>query len=209
MQPTDIRGESLRRTEEWIEAARSGDREAIGEALEGCRQYLRLVADRELGRDLRAKEGASDLVQQAFLEAHRDFDQFRGRTEEDLRAWLRAILRNDLGHLADRYRRTGKREIGREVAIDDKANEGLRKSLAGDEDSVMTRAILGEQETALRVAMERLPKHHWKILNWRHREGRSFEEIGRRLGCSGAAARKTWRRVIGRLQQELGCGIAR
>ena len=69
-----------------IQAARAGSREALGNALETYRNYLLLIAERELGDDLRAKGGASDLVQEAFLEAHKDFARFQGETEADLGA---------------------------------------------------------------------------------------------------------------------------
>ena len=194
---------------QWIEAARSGDREALGRMLETCRQYLMMVADRELGRDLRTKEGVSDLVQRTFMGAHRDFDRFEGCTDAELRAWLRAILRNDLTHLADRYRRTAKRAIRREVAIDDTAHAGLKETLTHETETPSVRAVLREEEDALRRAMTRLPEQQQKILRWRNRDGESFEQIGRRLQCSADTARKAWTRVIARLQQEMRCGVTR
>ena len=60
-------------TADWLQAARDGSREAMGNLLEACRAYLLLVANRELAADLRAKGGASDLVQDTFLEGHRNF----------------------------------------------------------------------------------------------------------------------------------------
>ena len=45
-----------------------------------------------LGRRLRGKVEPSDLVQEAFLEAHRDFDAFRGTTSAQLLSWLRQVL---------------------------------------------------------------------------------------------------------------------
>jgi RNA polymerase sigma-70 factor (ECF subfamily) len=48
--------------------ARKGSREALGRLLETCRPYLLLVANNELDRDLQAKAGASDLVQETFIE---------------------------------------------------------------------------------------------------------------------------------------------
>jgi DNA-directed RNA polymerase specialized sigma24 family protein len=38
---------------------------------------------------------------------------------------------------------------------------------------------------------------------WRHHESCSFDEIGRRLGCSNVAARKLWLRALQQLQREL------
>src|SRR6185437_11299064 len=100
-----------------IAAARGGCREALGRAIGACRRYLLLVAERELSPAVRAKEGASDLVQEALLEAQRDFARFEGRTETELRAWLRRLLRHKVAHAVRRYRGAGKRQVAREVPL--------------------------------------------------------------------------------------------
>jgi RNA polymerase sigma-70 factor, ECF subfamily len=181
----------------WIEAARSGDREGLGSALETFRSYLLLVADRELAPDLRAKGGASDLVQETFLEARRAFHQFDGRTDDELRRWLRTILRRRLAHLARRYRGTEKRGIGREVPL------GRGVDLASDSTSPSGVAVREERERRVHDAIERLSSRHREVILGHHREGLGFDEIGRRLGCSAEAARKVWTRAIERLRREL------
>src|SRR5215472_3181235 len=97
----------------WLARARAGDREALGRALEVCRRYLLLIAERQLDDDLRAKGGASDLVQETFLEAQRDFARFEGTSPEELRAWLRQVLLHNVGAFTRRYRGTTKRAVGR------------------------------------------------------------------------------------------------
>src|SRR5262249_35643200 len=92
-----------------LAAARAGSREALGQALETCRNYLLLIAGRQLDSDLHAKGGASDLVQETFLEAQRDFGRFQGSSEGELQAWLRQILLNNVANFTRRYRGTGKR----------------------------------------------------------------------------------------------------
>ena len=81
---------------ERLSAARAGSADAFGQALQSCRRYLLLVAREEFGEDLKAKGGASDMVQETFLKAHRHFGRFRGETEEELLAWLRRLLLNNL-----------------------------------------------------------------------------------------------------------------
>ena len=76
---------------------------AFGEVFEACRAYLLAVADRELDADLRAKGGASDIVQETFMEAHRDITQFHGTSDEELRAWLRRLLLNNVSNFRRRY----------------------------------------------------------------------------------------------------------
>ena len=75
-------------------------------ALESCRDYLHLIATRGLDADLAAKGGASDLVQETLLGAYRDFGAFHGRSREELLAWLRKILQNNLAVHRRRYRDT-------------------------------------------------------------------------------------------------------
>src|SRR5262245_52253809 len=99
--------------------------------LDGCRQYLLLVANEQLDPDLRDKLGPSDLVQETFLEAQQDFGRFHGHSEQELLAWLRRILLNNLADARRRYRGAGKRDVGREIALADE----LRDRLAHEADS--------------------------------------------------------------------------
>jgi RNA polymerase sigma-70 factor, ECF subfamily len=61
------------------------ERDRCTDWLHTCRTYLLLVANREMGNDLKSKEGASDVVQETLLQAHRDWGKFFGRTEAELR----------------------------------------------------------------------------------------------------------------------------
>ncbi|HYT87092.1 MAG TPA: sigma-70 family RNA polymerase sigma factor [Gemmataceae bacterium] len=185
-----------------LTAARAGSKEALGQVLESCRAYLLLVAERELGDDLRAKGGASDLVQEAFLEAHKDFERFHGGSEPELRAWLRALLLHRLANFARRYRYTQKRGLAKEVALqtDDTANTA---HLADDVPTPSVQMMASEQAAAVERLLERLPEDYRRAILLRYREQLPFEEIGRLMGRSAEAARKLWWRALERLQQEL------
>src|SRR5215472_17901427 len=112
---------------QWLADARGGSREALGEALQACRDYLLLVANKELDPGLQAKGGASDLVQQTFLEAQRDFDQFHGNSEAELLAWLRHLLMNNLADFSRSFRQTAKRGIEREMSLASSIFAGISK----------------------------------------------------------------------------------
>src|SRR5262249_46344878 len=107
-------------------AARAGSREALGEVLEACRAYLLLVANKEIDPQLQAKGGASDLVQETFLEAQRAFGRFQGTTADELRAWLRQLLLHNVADFGRRYRGTGKRRVEREVRLEPETPSGER-----------------------------------------------------------------------------------
>src|SRR5258708_906854 len=89
-----ITGKLIISIEAATEEASQSDREALIGVIESCRSYLLLVAERTLAPDLKAKEAASDLVQEAMVEAQREAGRWTGRAEatDELRAWLRQFL---------------------------------------------------------------------------------------------------------------------
>lgn len=143
----------------WIELAQAGSREGLGQLLDACRDYLLLIANQRLPADLRAKTAASDLVQQTCLEAQRDFPAFRGRSEAELLAWLRRILLHNMANVARQFRTTDKRQVGREVTLDDAPDQELvHKNRSHDSPSSQVAAC--EQDEALRSAIDRLPEDY-------------------------------------------------
>jgi RNA polymerase sigma-70 factor, ECF subfamily len=191
---------SLIELESWIEAARQGDREALGQALSAVRDYLLLVANKELDPSLRCKGNASDLVQETFLRAQRGMQAFRGRTPSEWRHWLRSILVRNLAQERRRFCSTAKRQVQLEVNIaDERRFEGSRDNETPSRDLAQR-----ERETALYEGLQRLPDHYRQVVVWRYREQLTFEEIGRRCRISTEAARKLWTRALGQLRKELG-----
>jgi RNA polymerase sigma-70 factor (ECF subfamily) len=187
----------------WLDEARDGSRDALGQLWETCRQYLLLVANQELQQDLQAKVGPSDLVQDTFLEAQRDFARFHGRTEAELLAWLRRILLNNLANTNRSYRHTGKRAVDREVALPELLASGAQSEPPAPTTSPSSLLAARERDTALNAALERLPEHYRQVVLWRNFDRLEFEAIGERLGRSPEAARKLWVRAIEQLQQLL------
>ena len=186
--------------EQLLAAARAGSREA----LQAYRAYLLLIAQQELDPELRAKGGASDLVQETFLDAQRLLGMFEGTTDGPWAAWLRELLLNNLADFVRRYRATGKRRISREVgqpASDSAADLG--HEAAAETPSPSVTAMAAEQTAALEGALDRLPDDYREVLLLRYQGDLSFEEIGRRLKRSANAARKLWLRALRKLEQEL------
>src|SRR5947209_4385209 len=115
-----------------LEQARGGNETALGQLLELYRNYLRLVARSLIGGALRVKLDPSDLVQETFLKAHRDFGQFAGGTERELVAWLRQILVRSLTNLVKHHRRRA-RDHQRQESLDhllEQSDLSLQSALA-------------------------------------------------------------------------------
>jgi RNA polymerase sigma-70 factor (ECF subfamily) len=158
------------------------------------------VANRTLDSDLRPKGGASDLVQETFVEAKRDFDQFHGTSEEELFAWLTRILSNRVKKQIRAFRNTKKRNIKRERTWDT-GMAALVRSATDETPSALVAAR--EEREQVRQALARLPDAEHQVLVLRTFHQLSFEDIGKRLDRSPDAARKLWARAVERLGREL------
>src|SRR5262245_17462993 len=172
-----------------LAAARAGSTVALGEVLEPCRAYLLKVAAETLDPKLISKADAGDLVQETFLEAHRDFVHFRGTNESELRTWLRRLLLNNVANFFRGFRPGGKRAVNQEVPVGADALAALIWGASGDptpSDCVSAE----EQAQRLDRALERLPVEYRLVLHLRFREQRSFDEIGGVMMYTPNAARK-------------------
>lgn len=188
-----------REVHEGIDAARGGDSAALGEVLEAFRQYLTLLAHRGLGSGLATKAGASDLVQETFLAAHRGIGGFRGSTQAEWRAWLEAILHHQLANLRRAHRDTRKRR-GEPAAGGVRLDDRVLDTITPPSLSLQRR----ERDTALEDALRRLPAHYQQVIRWHHDDGLTFEAIGTRLSISADGARKLWGRALVRLRRSMG-----
>jgi RNA polymerase sigma-70 factor, ECF subfamily len=185
-------------------AARAGSQRALGEILEACRAYLLWIARQELDPELRAKGGSSDLVQETFLEAQRDFGQFQGTTENELKAWLRRLLVNNVANFSRRYR-AAKRRVSSEVSLNGGTSSAdwARQLAAAGSAEPDEQSLAQERREAVRRALDGLPQDYRRVLILRYEENCSFEEIGKRLNRSQNAAQKLFTRALERLQQEI------
>jgi RNA polymerase sigma-70 factor (ECF subfamily) len=172
---------------------------------ERFRAYLLLLARVRLDPMLRAKVGASDVVQQTLLEAHRDLAQFRGRSAGEQAAWLRQILARNLAN-AVRDLRRGKRDLAREqplqAALDESASR-LEAWLAAEQSSPSQQAERHERAVRLADALATLPENQREAVVLRHWHGCSLVEIGERLGCTSAAVTGLLHRGLRNLRQQL------
>jgi RNA polymerase sigma-70 factor (ECF subfamily) len=192
----------IRTTEDWLTAARGGSADALGAALESCRAYLLLVAEKEMDPRLKAKGGASDLVQQTFMEAQQAFGRFSGTHEAELLAWLRRMLLNNVATFRRHWEQTQKRQASREVGIGgDSTAPGIQP--VADTPTPSRQMAAGERAAAVRAALARLPEDYRQVLSLRYEEDMPFEEVAKRMGRTSNAVRKLWARAVERLEQEL------
>lgn len=191
-----------------IQRCRKGDSAAREDLFGRFRHYLWLLAQAQLGKRLRAKCDASDIVQQTMLEAHKDFSQFAGQREGELMAWLRQILAHNLFNENRRFA-AQQRDAAREVSIDqlvagvDQSSMILGRCLVADIDRPSQAAA--KREAALHVAdlLARLPEDYRTVILLRVFEGMSSEEVAERMERSPGAVRMLQLRALTALKAEM------
>jgi len=193
--------------EQLISDARTGSAAALGSLLELYRNYLRLLARVEIGRRLQGKLDASDLVQDTFTEAHRNFGLFRGNAEPQLVSWLRQILAAKVANLVRHYFGTQGRDIRLEQDLArsiDNSSHALGGDLAASISSPSQAASRREQAVLLADALSRLPEDYRDVIVLRNLEGLTFPEIAKRMQRSQDSVEKLWLRGLARLRQVCG-----
>lgn len=187
-----------------IDQARNGSHQASGELLEACRDYLLLIANRQLEPQLRQKIGASDLVQETCIRAQDDFVRFQGGSERELLAWLRKILLNRIAQARREFVATAKRDINREIPIGgDGSTRPRGVQVVCPQESPSRQVSAREDLLRVEAAIARLPPQYAEVIRLYVRERLRFDAIGERLGIGSDAARKLWARAVERLQREL------
>lgn len=184
---------------------RQGSSSAVGVLLENCRDYLLLVANKSMPGDVRQKVAASDLVQETLAEGYQAFGGFAGTTPEEWLGWLARILQHNIGDAIRRYREAEKRDVRREVSLDDDDSiRQIHEQFVVSDESIGQQVIRAEQRQVVSEALLRLPDNYRRAIQLRNLDYRSFPEIAAAMHISPAAAQKLWQRAIKRLAGELG-----
>jgi RNA polymerase sigma-70 factor (ECF subfamily) len=169
-----------------VRRAREGDETAFtalvqehGESV--YRTALAMVSDPDV---------AEDVAQETFLKAYRALPGFRG--DAAFRTWVLTIAGNAArGALRKRGRR-------RETDID------TVPPVASEEASPEDEAVMADEASRARTALERLPEKQRLSIRLRVDQGLSFREIGEIIGSSEGAARVNYFHGIRRLREIMG-----
>jgi RNA polymerase sigma-70 factor (ECF subfamily) len=190
-----------------LRAAQSGNGAALGQLLQLYGNYLALLTRLHIGRRLQGKVDAQDLVQDTFLNAHRDFAMFRGRSEKEFLAWLRQIHAARIVNTLRRYLGTRGRDVQRECNLAaelDHSSHIMERGLFAAQSSPSQHLAKREQAVVLANELNRLPADYREVLILRHLEGLRFTEVARRMGRSVDSVEKLWVRALARLRRSMG-----
>ena len=188
-------------------SAQQGSTPCLGRLLTLYSNYLKLLISAQLDDRLRVRVSPSDIVQETFFEAHRDFHQFRGQSPGEFVAWLRRILVNNILRVVEQHMQAEKRDVRREVSLHEigrrleQSTARLETLLAQQGDSPSGCAQRREQEILLADALADLPGDYQQVILLRHIEGLSFDDVALRMDRSAGAVRMLWLRALERLRK--------
>lgn len=156
-------------------AARKGDRDAFKTLFE---RYHRRAYALAFGV-LRHTDDALDVVQDAFIKAHKYLDKFEGNSS--FYTWLYRIVMNlAIDHLR-KHRRVKPVELD-ESRVEADADATLLPRILGGNPG---RALMDKQIRArIDAALEELSDNHRAVLVMRELEGLSYEEMAQAMNCS-------------------------
>jgi RNA polymerase sigma-70 factor (ECF subfamily) len=190
-------------------SAREGSTTCLGRLLTLYTNYLKLLVATQLDHRLRGRVSPSDIVQDTFFEAHRDFNQFRGQSTAEFVSWLRRIVVHNILRVVEQHLLTEKRDVRREVSLEEigrrleQSTARLETLLAVESDSPSRHAVEREHEVLLADALAELPADYRDVIVLRHIEGLPFDGVAERMGRTVGAVRMLWLRALKRLRERL------
>ncbi len=184
-----------------LQSARRGDAEALTQLFARYQERLRRTVELHLDRRVAARVGASDVLQEAFLEAARRWPEYLKRQEMPFPLWLQWLAREKVLEAHRRHIRADKRAVSREVPpLPADSSAEFVRSLAGCEPTTSQNVVAAELAERLRLAIQRLDDDERELILWRHFEQLSIRDTAQLLGISEAAASKRYVRALERLR---------
>lgn len=188
-----------------LEQARNGNADSLGQLLRNYFRYLNSLSQGHIDQRIRMRVSPSDIVQETLLEAHRDFQNFVGTSLEEFTGWLRKILFNNLATAIESHLLAAKRDVRKQRSLDEQANSNqtfaqLKKTLDANVSSPSSPLHRDEWLNQLSNAINQLPEVYCRVIQLRHFEGLSFNEIAERIGRTPGATRMLWVRAVEKLK---------
>jgi RNA polymerase sigma-70 factor, ECF subfamily len=154
--------------------------EGLPRPLEQYRDYLRLLARLQFDTRLRGALDPSDIVQQTLVKAHENLKGFRGKTDAELQAWLRAIMAQQFALIARKRGRRGVRTLSLEAALEE-SSARLESLVASDETGPSQQMVHAERLVELTIALGGLPEDQRTALELRYLTGLSVGGVAQRM----------------------------
>ena len=183
--------------EDLVQRVADGDAQAVGELLDRHLPALRGFVRLRMGKNLRAKESVSDVVQSVCREVLTNVDRFQHPGPDAFRQWLYMTTQRKLSHRLDYYD-AQKRDVKREL----ENGEERDQALAAFYESFCTpsRELVTQEEIErIESSFDRLPEDYREVILLSRVVGLPRAEIAREMGKSEDQVRGLLSRALARL----------
>lgn len=182
-----------------------GDQSALAELFDRHRDKLRRMVELRLDARLAGRVSASDVLQEAYIDAVKRVEHYFSKDGQSFFGWLRLVVGQ---RIADVHREhlAGKRDAGRDIGMNRGATTDstcLAARLLGPGSSPSQAAQRQEVFAQLESALEQMDPLDREVLALRHFEELSNTDTAEALRIQPAAASKRYVRALARLKEIL------
>ena len=191
-----------------VERLRAGDRQALTDLFQRHRDRLRRMVELRMDTRLQGRVDASDVLQDAFLDAAAHLDWYLKGSELPPFLWLRLVVSQRLANYHRRHFGTKMRDLAQEVSLyrdslPQASSAALASMLLGRLTSPSHAAVRAELVLQVQEALNALDPLDREVIALRQFEELSRAETAQVLGITEEAAAKRYLRALRRLKAVL------
>jgi RNA polymerase sigma-70 factor (ECF subfamily) len=188
-----------------LQAATADRGVVLGQLFEDHRARLKRMVDLRMDQALRARVGASDVVQETYVEVSARLGTYLDDPRMPFFLWLRLLTAQKLVDLYRHHVGTQKRDPRRQVPINRGAFPGassvvMANELLGSLTTPSGAAVRDEMRIQVQAGLDRMNETDREVLMMRHFEQLSNTETALELGIAESAASKRYLRALQRLR---------
>jgi RNA polymerase sigma-70 factor (ECF subfamily) len=193
---------------ELLARLRGGDQAALAELYARYRDRLRRMVAVRLDPRLAGRVAASDVLQEAYIDALKRYPHYFAKPDQPFFGWLRLVVGQRIADVHREHLEAKKRDARQEVSLGHRAAAAassvcLAACIVGRLTSPSRAAVRNEWVAKLEAALDELDPLDREVLALRHFEELSNADTAAVLGIQPAAASKRYVRALGRLRQVL------
>jgi RNA polymerase sigma-70 factor (ECF subfamily) len=195
-------------TDQLLRGAAQGNRQDWGTLLERHRKRLRRMVALRLDQRLQGRLDASDVIQEAYLEASARLADYLRQPAMPFFLWLRFLTGQKMLELHRHHLGAQMRDAGREVSLyrgslPEASSAALAAHLLGYDTRPSEAAIRAERKIRLQEALNSMDPLDREVLALRHFEHLNNAETAQVLGLQESAASKRYIRALQKLKEIL------
>jgi RNA polymerase sigma-70 factor (ECF subfamily) len=194
--------------DDLLRRAAAGDERALGALFTLYRERLKRMVRLRLDRRLGGRIDPSDVLQEAYIEAHKRFGDWVQNQDVPFFLWLRLVTGQKLTDCHRHHLGAQMRDAGQEVslyrgALPQASSASLAAQLLGKMTSATQAAIRAEHKLIVQQTLNSMDPMDREVLVLRHFEHLSNDETALVLGIKKSTASQRYIRALRRLKEIL------